>query len=377
MARAARHAANHDAKFTTLRDLLRDLARNLPGEKILILTCSRKTAVDLHTKLDAAIKADPELAAFKGRMATAAPEKPLTKEGLLEVLSHFAPRTAARLNGAVKNAVPDDLYDLLIGTDQLGEGHNLQQASTLINYDLPWNPQALGQRIGRLDRYDSEQDIVQCRTVLPDTALDLVLKLMSILQDKISAAASTVGVPTALLPHSIQAPRDYATVLDHLDHVEHPPPLSTYERTRTLLGNALRIPGVRAAIHSLPPGAGAAHPRHPTTPEGIFCFRVETTSSTEHTTMCHFVHGQTKPRTGLLDCLSRCEVIMDGWLNRASEQVSQLDTRTDTHSFQNLLWTLIDPARAAVAARYGIPDEEAPERVQLLEWMGFLPPMEH
>ncbi|MDA3644326.1 SNF2-related protein [Saccharopolyspora indica] len=373
MARAAGRATTDDAKFSVLHDLLRHLARNHPGEKTLILTCSRKTAVDLHAKLETAIEVDPDLTVYKGRTATAAPENPLTKDALLGTLANFVPRTAAGLNGTVRSTPPEDLYDLLIGTDQLGEGHNLQQASILINYDLPWNPQALGQRIGRLDRYDSEHDTVHCFSVLPDTALDLVLKLMSILQDKIAAAASTVGVPIALLPHSIEIPRDYATVLAHLGHIEHPPPLGPYERARTELGNALRIPFIRKAIESVPPGAGAAHPRCPVTPEAVFCFQVETDAGAERT-MCHFVQGRRKPtNTTLVDCLNRCEVITDDWLSEADHQLSKLDEKTDTHLFHNLLWTLVDPARTAVAARHRIPPEEALERVQLLTWMAFLP----
>ena len=46
----------------------------------------------------------------------------------------------------------DDLYDILVTTDVLAEGVNLQQARHIINYDLPWNPMRLVQRHGRIDR---------------------------------------------------------------------------------------------------------------------------------------------------------------------------------------------------------------------------------
>ncbi|MGW0891529.1 helicase-related protein [Saccharopolyspora sp. NPDC002578] len=275
----------------------------------------------------------------------------------------------------MRGTPPADLYDVLIGTDQLSEGHNLQHGSILINYDLPWNPQALGQRIGRLDRFDSEHDVVHCFTVLPDTALDLVLKLMSILYDKIAAAASTVGVPTSLLPQSSETPRDFGTAVARLDRIEHPPPLSPYERARTLLGNALRIPAVRSAILTMPPGAGAAHPRHPAIPEAVFCFRVKTKTRTDtQPALCRFRQGRHQPtNTDVLDCLNRCEVIMDDWLsNMKQDAVSTLDRITDPHSLHNLLWTLVDTARNTVAARHGIPTEEALDRVQLTAWMGFL-----
>jgi superfamily II DNA/RNA helicase len=46
----------------------------------------------------------------------------------------------------------NDLYDVLITTDVLSEGMNLQQCRNIINYDLPWNPMRLVQRHGRVDR---------------------------------------------------------------------------------------------------------------------------------------------------------------------------------------------------------------------------------
>ena len=59
----------------------------------------------------------------------------------------FAPETAApdAFNG-------NDSIDILIATDVLAEGVNLQQCRNIINYDLPWNPMRLVQRHGRIDR---------------------------------------------------------------------------------------------------------------------------------------------------------------------------------------------------------------------------------
>lgn len=63
----------------------------------------------------------------------------------------------------LRHAIVDSFknnYDILIATDAAAEGLNLQFCSTLINYDLPWNPQKIEQRIGRIHRYGQTEDVV-------------------------------------------------------------------------------------------------------------------------------------------------------------------------------------------------------------------------
>ncbi|MFC5116911.1 SNF2-related protein [Amycolatopsis halotolerans] len=370
LASLARQAVSQDTKFAELRALLCTLTETFPGHKILILTLSRQTAVDLHAKLQHAVDNEPRLAVLKGRIATAAPLPPLEKSALLATIAQFVPRTAARPASGVRAAHPPDRYDLLIGTDQLSEGHNLQQASILINYDLPWNPQALGQRIGRLDRYDAERPTVHCYTVLPDTALDVVLHLMAILQNKIDAAAATVGVPSALLPDSNETPRDFGTALDDLDREPHAVPVSPFERARAILGNALRAADVRSAVEALPVGAGGVHPRRPVTPEAVFCFEVAVDEGIE-IALCYLRQGAQHARsTDTLECLRAAEVVVDRWLSE--QPLPVLDPAPDPHAFHTLLWALIDTARKEVADRYRIPERETVDRVRLLTWLGFL-----
>lgn len=370
LASLARQAMSEDTKFAELHALLGTLAATFPGHKILILTLSRQTAVDLYDKLQYAVANGDDLAAFKGRIATAAPLPPLEKSALLSTIAQFVPRTAARPDSGVRTAHPPDNHDLLIGTDQLSEGHNLQQASILINYDLPWNPQALGQRIGRLDRYGAERPDVHCYTILPDTALDLVLHLMTILQNKIDAAAATVGVPAALLPDSPETPRDFGAALDDLDREPHPVPVSPFERARAILGNALRAGGVRTAVEALPIGAGGVHPRQPATPEALFCFEIGMDDERK-VALCHLRQGSRHSRsTDTVECLRTAEVVVDNWLTK--QPLPILDTAPDPHKFHTLLWSLVDIARNEIADRYRIPERESDERIRLLAWLGFL-----
>ena len=88
----------------------------------------------------------------------------------------------------------EDLYDLVVTTDVLAEGVNLQQAGHIINYDLPWNPMRLVQRHGRIDRIGSFHSQIVIRCVFPDARLDDLLNLEERLHRKIKQASAAVGV---------------------------------------------------------------------------------------------------------------------------------------------------------------------------------------
>src|SRR5690606_5400303 len=61
---------------------------------------------------------------------------------------------------ALVDAFKSDQYDIMIATEAAAEGINLQFCSMIVNYDLPWNPQRVEQRIGRCHRYGQEYDVV-------------------------------------------------------------------------------------------------------------------------------------------------------------------------------------------------------------------------
>ncbi len=109
------------------------------------------------------------------------------------ILYGFAPLTTDAPEGR-----DDDLYDIVVTTDVLSEGVNLQQARHIINYDLPWNPMRLVQRHGRIDRIGSMHNEVFIRCVFPDALLDKLLGLEESLQLKIAQAAASIGVGEVL-----------------------------------------------------------------------------------------------------------------------------------------------------------------------------------
>ena len=98
---------------------------------------------------------------------------PGLRRDLASILTAFAPRTKER---------PDDLagegeIDLLIATDCISEGQNLQDCDWLINYDIHWNPVRIIQRFGRIDRIGSPNECIQLVNFWPNMELEEYLRL--------------------------------------------------------------------------------------------------------------------------------------------------------------------------------------------------------
>ncbi|MCY3692512.1 MAG: phospholipase D-like domain-containing protein [Chloroflexota bacterium] len=99
------------------------------------------------------------------------------------ILTNFAP--AARNRGEAGDA-PD--IDLLIATDCISEGQNLQDCDTVLNYDIHWNPVRLIQRFGRIDRIGSRSQSVRMLNYWPTSDMDVYLKLESRVQARMALA---------------------------------------------------------------------------------------------------------------------------------------------------------------------------------------------
>jgi FtsZ-binding cell division protein ZapB len=115
--------------------------------------------------------------------------KPETRERLIR---EFAPI-------ANKATYVEKEIDVLVSTDILSEGQNLQDASYIINYDLPWNPMKIVQRAGRVDRLGSRHDTVTSAIFIPEKELEDLLGLLEKLETKIQKIADTIGIETTIL----------------------------------------------------------------------------------------------------------------------------------------------------------------------------------
>lgn len=112
-------------------------------------------------------------------------------------LDRFAPK-GRNLPQPQRNHPEFKELDLLISTDVLSEGVNLQDADLLINYDLPWNPMRIVQRIGRVNRIGSENK-VRVLNFIPDEALGEFIQLVEILTHKIKQVSLLLGKEMAIL----------------------------------------------------------------------------------------------------------------------------------------------------------------------------------
>ena len=193
----------------------------------------------------------------------------------------FAPKTADAPEG-----FDEDLYDLVVTTDVLAEGVNLQQAGHIINYDLPWNPMRLVQRHGRIDRIGSFHSQIVVRCVFPDARLDDLLNLEERLHRKIKQASAAVGVGE-ILPEQSRRDIDFAETREEIERIRREDP-TLFERGGTsrgaLSGEEYRQElrqaveqGLRERIEQLPWGSGSGM-AIPTTglsePGYVFCVRV-------------------------------------------------------------------------------------------------------
>jgi len=93
--------------------------------------------------------------------------------------------------------------DILLSTDVLSEGQNLQSAKYLINYDLHWNPTRMIQRAGRIDRIGSPYPKIFVYNFFPEEELEELLKLVEVLQNKIIDIDKSVGLDQTILGEEI------------------------------------------------------------------------------------------------------------------------------------------------------------------------------
>jgi len=127
--------ADHDPKLKLLRRVLEES----PSKKVVVFSTFADTVEYLDEQL-------PELVAGRERVTVIGADT--TTDQRTALLSRFCPDTVVR-----PGYTPEDgQVDLLLSNDVLSEGQNLQQAGAVISYDMPWNPQRMVQRYGRVIR---------------------------------------------------------------------------------------------------------------------------------------------------------------------------------------------------------------------------------
>ena len=184
----------HDLKLQTLLHLLDDKLRNPINEnnkKVLVFSAFSDTAEYLYEQVSKYMKSEHGLdtAVITGSIDGRTTVKGL-RATLNNVLTCFSPISKSRdvlMPGSTTE------IDILIATDCISEGQNLQDCDYLVNYDIHWNPVRIIQRFGRIDRIGSRNQYIQLVNFWPDMTLDDYINLKSRVETrmKISIMTST------------------------------------------------------------------------------------------------------------------------------------------------------------------------------------------
>lgn len=179
-----------DSKLQHLLKLINDKIDqplNPGNRKVLIFTAFADTANYLYDNLaPLALKSGLHVGKVTG---SDAPKSTLRKGyDFQSLLTLFSPRSKEK--AIVLPDEPGEL-DILIGTDCISEGQNLQDCDYLINYDIHWNPVRIIQRFGRIDRIGSPNQQIQLVNYWPDISLDEYINLKERVENRMVIADVT------------------------------------------------------------------------------------------------------------------------------------------------------------------------------------------
>ncbi|MGM0947133.1 MAG: helicase-related protein [Bacteroidota bacterium] len=177
---------NKDAKLQKLKHLIQEKIQNPinPGnEKILLFTAFADTANYLYQELGEFLneKFDKHTAIITGSRRACTSKKIPTD--LNALLSTFSPKSKNKdlLYPSIKESI-----DLIIATDCISEGQNLQDCDYLVNYDIHWNPVRIVQRFGRIDRIGSTNKSITMVNFWPDITLDSYINLKQRVENRMA-----------------------------------------------------------------------------------------------------------------------------------------------------------------------------------------------
>ena len=168
----------HDSKLQELYRVIDDKIAhpiNEGNKKIIIFTAFADTAGYLYDNVSKYVKSKYGLnSAMVSGSVDGRTTCPKLRGDLNTVLTCFSPISKDRDLFA---GIPKEDIDILIATDCISEGQNLQDCDFLINYDIHWNPVRIIQRFGRIDRIGSRNTVIQLVNFWPDVTLDDYINL--------------------------------------------------------------------------------------------------------------------------------------------------------------------------------------------------------
>jgi hypothetical protein len=236
--RAAKVKEDEDIKLAVLVEELVKVVRQAQEDaatpederrcrKVLVFSFYEDTVNWIEGFLDRVIERDKRLSCYRGRTASVAGNEVRHGVSRRDAVWGFAPESSGAPPGS-----REDRFDLLVCTDVLAEGLNLQQSCNIINFDMPWNPMRLVQRHGRIDRIGSPHKRVFLRTYFPDAQLDALLNLEARVRRKLAQAAASVGVEVSPIERGSEGQQSFTETREEIERLRQNDP-TIYERGGT------------------------------------------------------------------------------------------------------------------------------------------------
>ena len=278
-----------DGKLAEIKQVIGDKWNNPTTDqdgrtirKMLVFTTFKDTAEYLYENLSGlAAEAGVNIAMVSGDGV----KTTVGENRFHAVLSNFAPGARGR-----RGEEGADEIDLLIATDCISEGQNLQDCDAVVNYDIHWNPVRLIQRFGRIDRIGSRNPSVRMVNFWPTKHMDLYLNLQGRVEARMALAdAAASGEDDPLTEEGVQMELNFRyeqlkqmreEILD-LDDLDDSPSMSDFTLDYFFTQLLLYLDKNREALERMPPGAyavaeeGAA----PARPGVVFFLRLRNAGS--------------------------------------------------------------------------------------------------
>jgi superfamily II DNA or RNA helicase len=249
--------AGHDAKLNALHNLL---TKTHPNQKVLIFS----QFADTVDYLDGQLRAR-SVAALEG--VTGDTDDPTA------VAWRFSPVSN---NKRQKVSLQSELR-VILATDVLSEGQNLQDCSVIVNFDLPWAIIRLIQRAGRVDRIGQQSDTILCYSFLPAEGVERIIRLRSRVRQRLRENAEVVGTDEAFFDddnHDVPLLNLYnekAGILDGDDDTEVDLASYAYQIWKNAID---RDPELEKMVPAMPGVVYSTRPHTPTAehPEGALVY---------------------------------------------------------------------------------------------------------
>ncbi len=179
---------DRDAKLAQLKKIIENKIKNptknidgIENRKILIFTAFSDTAEYIYESIKSFVidELNTHIALITGgskvNKSTFIPKNFANQSNFEQILTNFAPK--ARNRDKMKSMPQQGEIDILIATDCISEGQNLQDCDMVINYDIHWNPVRIIQRFGRIDRIGSRNKVIYMQNFWPTHDLNKYINL--------------------------------------------------------------------------------------------------------------------------------------------------------------------------------------------------------